>query len=365
MTDTHLNPDEQQLAADEAARGYPNAGSGRLQNEAARTDARRVVSISEAVRYIKDHDVLNEVANPQSPEDRHRANFIGHVCTALGLEPTVDNFFRVSAALDHLDIQPHTGREYPKWVPSGRKEQVFVDGEWVDGKKDEMVVVHDEDEEAQAGRGEVIHTRPGAYGSYTGAEAPAVRVDQPVFGLRTTPALPVDDRVPSSLGVDGAKAQSGTFDEGRGPPLPPGYPNTGGRFLTEDSPDKGVPGYPNAGTGRNESAGPVLNTPPQLETEGVAHPGAPTDPRGRTNEPGYAGGKDEINAPHAGPEGYLNTGSKPTDTAGFTAADRNVPTSETERGRAERTDAQAREDLRRKDADPPSPRKPPQAPRRP
>lgn len=303
------------------------------------------VTVGEAARRVRESGLFEDV-NPMTAEDRHRANFAGRVCTALGLESTVENFARMEMAMEKLGIKPHEGHEYPKWVPSGRKEQVFdhASNEWVDGKKDEMIIVHDEDDEARVGRGEAPKVRV-----ENRQNATAVRTDQPIFGIRSTPIPPVDDREPSSLGADGAKAQSGTFDEGRGPPMPPGYPNTGGRFLTEDSPDRGVPGYPNAGTGRNESAGPA-QLDVDVEGEGVARPGAPTHIGERSNEPGYSGGSNDINAPHAGPEGYLDTGSKPTDTAAATARERDSRI-QSDRERTEVAESEAKEELRRRQSE--------------
>lgn len=326
----------------------------------AAADALRVarhtrVTANEAAIQIRQSGLLDE-AHGLTPEDRHRANFAGRVCEILGLEPTAENMARVQQAMDKLDIEPHEGHEYPKWVPTGRKVQVYnpATGAMVDGPKDEMAIANDADEEAMIGRGEVPAARRGGYGTFQG-EAPASRSGDPVlFGLKSR--MPTDTVPPSERGADGAKAASGTYDQGRGPPLPPGYPNTGGRFLDENSPDRGLPGYPNAGTGRDESAGPDQRSVLPV-VEGDPHPDTPK-PGGASSEPGRDGGGNDVTVPNAGPSGYLHTGSNEADVSGFTqAGDGKLDT---------RTPAQIDADraAREKAKAPEAPRRAPQAPRR-
>src|SRR4051812_10328694 len=101
------------------------------------------IDAKEAARRIRDAGLHDEIASHMDPATRHRMGFIQSVCNELGVPPDADNLARVSEALIQLDIQPHEGNEYPKYVPTGRKEQVYDPGrgDFVDGKKDEMVIV--------------------------------------------------------------------------------------------------------------------------------------------------------------------------------------------------------------------------------
>lgn len=141
------------------------------------------ITADDAAARIRQSGLLDD-AHPMSPEDRHRANFAGRVCAALGLDPTVENFARVDAAMRELNIVPHEGHEYPKWVKTGRKEQVWDvnTDSYVDGKKDEVVCVHDADEEAEATSGKAIDP---ASGHVTGSD-PEPHTDVPTRGLIPT-----------------------------------------------------------------------------------------------------------------------------------------------------------------------------------
>lgn len=163
------------------------------------------ITAEEAADRIRQSGLLDE-AHQLSPEDRHRANFAGRVCEILGLPATVENFAHVAHAMDELQIVPHEGHEYPKWVKTGRKVQVYdmKTDAWVDGPKDEMVVVHDEDEEAHAG--DPPHPADPVN------PAPQPRTEVPTSGL-----------VPAQPGSASATADA-----------PAGYPSAGQGKLVQD-----------------------------------------------------------------------------------------------------------------------------------
>lgn len=182
------------------------------------SESPHTATVVEAARRIQESKLLEDDPHHQSPEERHQANFIGRVCDQLGIERTVENFARVDAAMDKLGIEPHAGHEYPKYVKTGKKVQVFdfATNTYFDGKKDEEVIVHDADEERAAMAGDSPANVDDA-----GRPAPAPHTDVPTSGVIPTP--PEDIQPPQSVGF--MNAGSGKLDATentlRKPPVAP------------------------------------------------------------------------------------------------------------------------------------------------
>lgn len=191
------------------------------------------VTADEAARRIREMGLVDG-EHKMSPEDRHRANFVGRVCDHLGIERTVENFAKVTNALNELGVEPHAGHEYPKYVPTGRKEQVWdiKTDSYVDGKKDELVIANDETEEADIKAGKL----PGGTDLRPNPEA---HTDVPTAGL--IPTKPEDmnhSRTnPQFRNVEAAKmtqSEEPKFSE----------------QVVENAEKKAETGYQNAGAGK-------------------------------------------------------------------------------------------------------------------
>lgn len=140
------------------------------------------VTADEAALRIRAAGALDD-SHPISPEDRHRADFVGRVCDHLSLERTVENFSRVAKALDDLGIVPHAGHEYPKYVKTGKKMQRYdsTKDEMVDTKEDEQVTVHDANEEAEVTAGKHPASQPSP-----ASTEPDPRTDTPTMNIKPT-----------------------------------------------------------------------------------------------------------------------------------------------------------------------------------
>lgn len=178
-------------------------------------DDMTVITADEAAQRVRQSGLLND-AHPMSAEDRHRANFVGRVCEHLGLDPTVENFARVAAALRELKIEPHAGHEYPKYVKTGKKVKVWdgASGDWIDGKEDEQVIVHDADEEAKATSGEPVDAHDG----HPAGSGPEPHTDKPTAGL--TPTRPEGEQADAPTDGGYRNAGAGKLDETAKPPVP-------------------------------------------------------------------------------------------------------------------------------------------------